>query len=204
MSSSPTNQPSTFAPTVWQWVLLCVGLVGAMGFAVAHAPPGWQRPGPTALWFSVAGGIVVGGIALANRITSRGLVFLVGFLVIAASIAGMTGERYRVYVAALKDLYLGANAPKNPNRMAETITHGQGMQDVFDEMHAARRAIYEAKRPFPVFLAFRVEALGITTESWPVVFWLGEIFLGGLIGAFTAIQWHKWQSESQAPPAASS
>ena len=200
MSSSPPDQQQAYAPTVWQWVLLCVGLVGAMGFAVAHAPPGWQRPGPTALWFSVAGGIVVGGIAVANRITSRWLVFLVAFLVIAASIAGMTGERYRVYVAALKDLYLGPPARQNPNRMAETITHGQGMQDVFDELHATRRAIYEAKRPFPVFLAFRLEALGIATEPWPLAFWLGEIFLGGLLGAFTAIQWHKWQMESQLGP----
>lgn len=204
MSSSPTNPPPTIAPAPWQWVVLSLGLVGVMAFAVAHAPPGWQRPGPTALWFAVAGGIIMGGIAVVHRITSRRLVFIVAFPVIAASIAGMTGERYRLYVNSLRSLYLGSTAPKSPKAMGDAITGGQVMQDMIEEFHAERRAIYEARRPFRVFLAFRLEALGITTEPWPLVFWLGEILLGGLLGAFVAARWHKWQMESHAPSNASS
>lgn len=197
-SAAPLNQESANDPVVWQWVVLSVGLVSAFAFAVAHAPPGWQRPGPTALWFSVAGGIVVGGIAVIHRIQKRWLVFVVAFLAIATSIAGMTAERYRLYVKSLKDLYLGQSARQDPNVLKETITHGQAMQNVMEEFHAERRAIYEAKRPFRVFLTFRLEAWGITTEPWPVIFWLGEIFLGGLVGAIVAVQWHKWKMETQA------
>lgn len=199
VSSSPSDQKSAFDPVVWQWVVLSVGLVGAMAFAVAHAPPSWQRPGPTALWFSVAGGVVVGFIAIANRIKSRRLVFLVGFFVIAISIAGMTGERYRIYVKSLKGLYLEKSAQQNPRPTAETITHGHAMESLIKELHAERRAIYEAKRPFRVFLTFRLDALGISDEPWPLAFWLGELFLGGLVGAFVASRWHKWQTETQTP-----
>lgn len=196
MSSSPGEQQSAFDPAVWQWIALSVGLVGAMAFAVAHAPPGWQRPGPTALWFSVAGGLAVGFLGVANQIKSRWLVFLVGFLVIAISIAGMTGERYRLYVKSLKDLYLGQPSRQNPEMMGKAITHGQAMEQFMEEFHAERRAIYETRRPFRAFLSFRLEALGVKTEPWPLAFWLGEVFLGGLVGAFAASRWHKWQSES--------
>jgi hypothetical protein len=200
VSSSPSQLKAARGPFIWQWIVLSVGLVGAMGFAVAHAPPSWQRPGPTALWFSVAGGLAVGGIAVVNRIVSLWLVFLVGFLVIGAAITGMTGERYRVYVNSLKDLYLGQPARQDPNMMRETITHGQALEGFMDEFHAERREVYEAKRPFRVFLSFRLEALGITGEPWPLVFWLAEVFLGGLAGAFVAVQWHKWQLEATRPP----
>jgi hypothetical protein len=201
VSSSPSDEKPAFDPVVWQWVVLSFGLVGTMAFAVAHAPPSWQRPGPTALWFSLVGGIVVGFIAVTNRIQGRWLVFLVGFLVIAVCIAGMTGERYRLYVKSLKDLYLGKPAGHNSNIMKETITHGPAMESFMEDFHAERRAIYETKRPFRVFLTFRLEALGISDEPWPLRFWLGEILVGGLVGAFAAMQWHKWQTEPDTSPA---
>jgi hypothetical protein len=168
-----------------------------MAFAVAHAPPGWQRPGPTALWFSVAGGLVVGGIAVVHRVTRRWLVFLVAFLIIALSIGGMTGERYRLYVKSLKGEYLGNSAPTSPDDMANAISHGHIMEELIGDLREKRREIYEARRPFHVFLAFRLQGFGIDAEPWAAAFWLGEIFLGGLLGAFTATRWHKWQTEAQ-------
>jgi hypothetical protein len=192
-----------FDPAIWQWIVLCVGLVGVMAFATAHAPPAWQRPGPTAFWFAVLGGVVVGGIAAVHRIQNRWLVALVGFLIIAAAILGMTGERYRLYVQSLKDLYLGSLAPNSPEALGEAVAQGGAMENFLNEMRATRRRIYEARRPFPAFLSFRLEALGIATEPWPLVFWLGEILLGGLVGAFVAVRWHKWQSESPVPTAPS-
>jgi hypothetical protein len=200
VNSSPANSPSTTAPPLWQWVVLSIVLVGLMAFAVAHAPPGWQRPGPTALWFAAASGVAVGAIAVVHRIKSRRLVFLVAFFVIAIATAGMTGERYRLYVNSLRAVYLGPTTPKNPHAPMEAASRGQVMQEMIEEFRAERRAIYEAKRPFRVFLAFRLEALGIATEPWPLVFWFGEIFLGGLVGAFAALQWHKWQIETRPGP----
>lgn len=200
LSSSPNNpHPTTpiSQPTIWQWVTLSFGLVGAMAFAMAHAPPGWQRPGPTAFWFAVVSGVVVGGIAVVNCVRSRRLVFLVAFLVISAAIAGMTAERYRIYDKWLRDLYLGPPGSHNPAVMSETLKHGQVMEELMKDIHEQRRLIYEARRPFPVFLKFRLEALGISTEPWPLVFWLGEILLGGLVGAFVALRWQTWQFEAQ-------
>jgi hypothetical protein len=167
-----------------------------MAFAVAHAPPGWQRPGPTALWFAVVAGIVVGGIAVVNRVQRKGLMFLVAFLLISSAIAGMTGERYRLYEKSLKDLYLGP-ASNNPAVLSETVKHGQVMEELIKDLREERHRVYEAKRPFLVFLTFRLAALGITQEPWPMVFWLGEILLGGTLGAFVALRWHAWQWEAR-------
>jgi hypothetical protein len=164
-------------------------LVGAMGFALAHAPPGWQRPGPTALWFAVASGIAVGGIAVVNQVRRSGLVFAVGFLVIFLAIAGMTGERYRLYEKSLRELYLGPPAANNPEALSESLNHGQALQSLMEDFEEDRRRVYETRRPFAVFLRFRLEGWGISQEPWPIVFFLGEILLGGLVGAITAVGW---------------
>ncbi len=199
--SDQTPQASPPRPTIWQWVILSVLLVGAMGLALAHAPPSWQRPGPTALLFAVAGGVFIGGIAVVNQIKSRRLVCSVAFAVIVLSIAGMTAERYRLYVKSLKERYLSPPKALNPSALFENFPGGQVGQEMVREM---RRKEYEAKRPFRVYLAFRLQALGITEEPWPLVYWIGELLLGGLLGAFVAARWQKWQWESQTPSADSS
>ncbi len=194
--SDQTPLPPPLGPTIWQWVILSVLLVGTMGLALAHAPPGWQRPGPTALLFAVAGGVFIGGIAVVNRIKSRRLVFAVAFAVIAVSIAGMTAERYRLYVKSLEETYLSPPQASNPSALFENFEGGQAAQELAREM---RRQAYEAERPFRVYLAFRLQALGIKNEPWPLVYWIGELLLGGLLGALIAARWHKWQWESQSP-----
>ncbi len=174
-----------------------------MAFAVAHAPPGWQRPGPTAFWFAVAAGIVIGGTAVVNRVRSRRLVFLVAFAMISLAIAGMTGERYRLYEKSLRAVYLGPHTSSNPDTMAETLKHGPVLEEFMNDFHEEHRRLYEAKRPFSFFLTFRLQALGISQEPWPILFWIGEILLGGIAGAFVATRWQTWQMESATtPPAA--
>jgi len=194
---SPASSASQ-QPTVWHWLLLSLIFVAGIAFAAAHAPRSWQRPGPTALWLAVISGVFVGGIAAVNRVQSRKLVGGTAFVLIALAIAGMTAERYRLYVNALKDLYLGPPQTTNPNQMAETLKQGPVAQKLMKEVRVERRKVYESKRPLSVFLKFRLRGLGVTDEPWPVVFFIGEIVLGGLAGAFAAVFWHRWQIES--PP----
>ena len=180
-------------------MILSVLLVGAMGLALAHAPPSWQRPGPTALLFAVAGGVFIGGIAVVNRIKSRRLVFPVAFAVIALAIVGMTARTLSaVRQKSGRSAISARPRPPNPSALFENFPGGQVGQEMVREM---RRKEYEAKRPFRVYLAFRLQALGITNEPWPLVYWIGELLLGGLLGAFVAVRWQKWQWESQPPPA---
>jgi hypothetical protein len=184
-------------PAVWQWGTLCFGLVGLMALAAAHLPPGWQRPGPTAFWFAIVSGLVVGGIAVVHRVYSGRWVFVLGFLVISLAIAGMTGERYRLYDKTLRDLYLGPATAQNPQAMQDRLQHGHVEEQLMQEHRQSRRRVYEARRSFPVFLKFRLEGWGLTNDPWPIVFWWGEILIGGLLGAFIALRWHTWQREAQ-------
>lgn len=170
-----------------------------MALGLAHAPPSWHRPGPTALWFSLISGIVVGGIAIVQRIRRGGLVFALAFVLTALALAGMMGERYRMYDESLRNLYLGPPAAHNPEAMRQTLKHGSIVEEMMEDIREERRKVYEARRPFPVFLRFRIEPLGITEGPWPLVFWLGEVFIGGLVGAIVANRWHKWQLESTRP-----
>ncbi|MCA9071508.1 MAG: hypothetical protein KDA84_21420, partial [Planctomycetaceae bacterium] len=101
-SFSKSSQNSPHPPIYWQWIVLSLFVVGAWAFAVAHAPPTWQRPGPTAIWLAIFGGAMVGGIAVINRVQNRRLVFLVTFVLVGLGVAGMTTERYRLYVKGLE------------------------------------------------------------------------------------------------------
>ena len=190
-STAATTPP----PAVWQWLVLSLILIGAMSFLTAHAPPAWQRPGPTALWLAIVSGVLVGGIAVVNRIDNRRLVFSAAFVLIVLAIAGMTLERHRLYVNSLAELYLGAPKPAGPGVLGEQMRPGAAAEGLIESFRADHEKIYHAKRPFAVFLSFRLKPLGITESPWPWVFWIGEILLGSLAGAFAAAFWHSWQTE---------
>lgn len=192
-SKSPPGSPRP--PTYWQWIALSVLLVGAWAFAVAHAPPAWQRPGPTAFWLAIFSGVVVGGIGVINRVQNRRLVFFVSFALVALAVIGMTAERYRLYVKGLEKEYLTQMRPQNSTDLGPALQYGEALENLLDEAREERRRIFEEKRPFRVFLAFRLQALGITTEPWPLIFFLGESVLGGLVAAFVALSWHRMQTQ---------
>lgn len=191
--SSPPSSPRP--PSYWQWIALCVLLVAAWAFAVAHAPPTWQRPGPTAFWMAIFSGVLVGGIGVINRVQSRRLIFVVAFVLVALAIAGMTAERYRLYVKGLEKQYLGQIQPRNTSDLGPALQYGEALENLLEEARQERLRIFEQKRPFRVFLTFRVQALGIETKPWPLLFFVGESVGGGLVAAFVAISWHRMQTQ---------
>ncbi len=175
--------------------MLSVLLIGAIALGFSHAPAAWHRPGPSALLFAVFSGVFIGGMAVVNRVDNLWLLFVVAFAVVALSLAGMTLERHRLHVKSLAKTYLSTPQPKNPGNMLESMNQGMTAQLLMEEVRKERKKIYEAKRPFDVYLTYRLENLGIEKKPWPVVYWIGEILLGGLLAGGIAIRWQKWQSE---------
>lgn len=187
-----------------EWVAIAVVAAGIGFLAAAHAPPFLKKPGLLLPVLGALFGWALGRWFAAAKMRSNRL------LTATAAVATLVGQSlysYESYRLAIGPQYaawerLASEAvpaipvapPHPPDSPDEETPESRELRQRYEEFadrnRQARAEALEAERQkltFTGYLHHRIPAQwGAWRAPWPVLFWLGEIGLGALLGAVVA------------------
>jgi len=157
----------------------------SLGFA--HAPQPFRRLG---LSYAVFG--IVCGLAMKWFATEQQVRFSLGLAVVAVLI--VTGGGIHIGVQSYMKLQevRAEELRKDPKQLAMlNMMKNIGGEKVVEEYEQRRRGL---QPEFADYLSFRVSQLGEWNPPWPLVFWIGEIFIAAAIAGGLIFQARNVQS----------